>query len=131
MYAAIDISNLLSGLSLTNWLLIGGGLLLFLHMQGIVDASKWPLIGPILTALNIKPKPPVPVPPAPPVNPPVTDGEQEQLLQVEIRCQKLMQSLLDLRHFASEQPTDSATAMLKSCDVISTGLEDWHKLHTK
>jgi hypothetical protein len=115
-----------------NWVAIALGGIVIAHLTGIVDASKWPIIGQLLKAIGLIKDPD-------PVTPPAVWSDetqpqpqpQDQQTALELRCQKLALELLDLRHFASEQPTAQATVCLEACDVLGKELSAYHEKHSK
>lgn len=125
---AIDLGSLFKGLSLWNLVAIAAGAIVLLQATGIKDFSNMPIIGAILKAVGIIKTDTMPLPLQ---QFPLEQEQQQAYDAVEVRCQKLVLELIDLRHFASERPTENAMHMLKACDVLTAELEQYHKEHEK
>ena len=112
-------------LTIVQWIAIGLAVALALHGFKIVDLTTLPGVGPLfakfLSPWKLKAKP------ATPVGVLVTTDT----LSPEDRCNVLFENITALRHYASEQPKERASACLDACDVLWNDVTQTHKLHTQ
>lgn len=112
----------MEGMTVWHWAGVALAGVLVLHSTKVLDATKLPLVGPLFAKMLTPHKATKAV--TVPANIVSVDT-----LDTGDRCDILFANITALRHYASEQPKDTASVCLDACDVLWAAVDKTHKQH--